>query len=87
MADTEHVKTISELLAGLTLKERRFADAWLRNVGVGTLAVIQAGYDVKDENSAGSMAVKMLKKEHIAAYITRALYPEVTELRRCPGRC
>lgn len=80
MAKSEADKTISELLGNLTLKEHRFADAWLRNGGKGTEAIFTAGYDCKDENSAASMAHTMLQKPHIAEYIARALYPEVTEL-------
>ncbi len=79
MAETEPNKTLSELLVGLTLKEARFCKNWLRH-GNGTQAIIDAGYDVKDENSAGSMAVTMLQKPHIKEYMERALAPEMNEV-------
>ena len=52
MVETEPDKTISELLGDLTLKERRFCDAWLRNGGIGTQAILQAGYDTDKHNAS-----------------------------------
>jgi len=64
------------LIGGLTQREKRFCDAWMRH-GNATRAIRQAGYQCANDNSAACLGSQMLNKEHIVEYIARATWPGV----------
>lgn len=49
-------------------KQKKFVDAYLET-GNGTEAVVRAGYDVKDRNSAATIASENLRKLDIIGYL------------------
>lgn len=53
----------------LSLKEKRFCEAYLEFFGNGVDAVFEAGYKVKNALVAKSVAYENLTKPHIIAYI------------------
>lgn len=65
-------------LTKLTLKERRFVDAYLGSAaGNGTKAIVASGYSTtKNAKSAGVMATKLLAKDRIRAEIKRRVNRE-----------
>ena len=58
----------------LTIKQRRFVDAYIRNGGNGTGAVFDAGYDTVSERSAQVIASQNLKKPVIMLALEEAGY-------------
>lgn len=53
---------------GLSPKQKKFADKYIET-GNMTVATIEAGYDVKNKQVAGSIGSENLKKPEIRAYI------------------
>ena len=58
----------------LTIKQRRFVDAYIRNGGNGTGAVFDAGYETESERSAQVIASENLKKPVIMLALEEAGY-------------
>ena len=58
----------------LTIKQRRFVDAYIRNGGNGTGAVFDAGYETDSERSAQVIASQNLKKPVIMLALEEAGY-------------
>lgn len=53
----------------LTPKQKKFSDEYLDNGGNGTQAVKDAGYDVKNDNSAAVVGSSNLRKVKIQEYL------------------
>ena len=62
--------------ARLTIKQRRFVDAYIRNGGNGTGAVFDAGYETESERSAQVIASENLKKPVIMLALEEAGYTD-----------
>ena len=60
----------------LTIKQKRFVEAYIKNGGNGTRAVIEAGYRVSSESSAQVIASQYLKKPIIALALEKAGYED-----------
>ena len=60
----------------LTIKQRRFVDAYIRNGGNGTGAVFDAGYETESERSAQVIASENLKKPVIILALEEAGYQD-----------
>ena len=60
----------------LTIKQRRFVDAYIRNGGNGTGAVFDAGYETDSERSAQVIASENLKKPVIMLALEEAGYQD-----------
>ena len=60
----------------LTIKQKRFVEAYIKNGGNGTRAVIEAGYRVASESSAQVIASQYLKKPIIAMALEKAGYED-----------
>ena len=60
----------------LTIKQRRFVDAYIRNGGNGTGAVFDAGYETDSERSAQVIASQNLKKPVIMLALEEAGYQD-----------
>ena len=60
----------------LTIKQRRFVDAYIRNGGNGTGAVFDAGYETESERSAQVIASENLKKPVIMLALEEAGYQD-----------
>ena len=60
----------------LTVKQRKFVDAYVNNGGNGVDAVINAGYTCKNENVARVQASDNLKKPNIILAIEEAGYKD-----------
>ena len=60
----------------LTIKQKRFVEAYIKNGGNGTRAVIEAGYRVASESSAQVIASQYLKKPIIALALEKAGYED-----------
>ena len=60
----------------LTIKQRRFVDAYIRNGGNGTGAVFDAGYETESERSAQVIASQNLKKPVIMLALEEAGYQD-----------
>ena len=60
----------------LTVKQRKFVDAYVNNGGNGVDAVIDAGYTCKNENVARVQASDNLKKPNIILAIEEAGYKD-----------
>jgi len=58
----------------LTIKQRRFVDAYIRNGGNGTGAVFDAGYETDSQRSAQVIASQNLKKPVIMLALEEAGY-------------
>lgn len=57
----------------LSFKEKAFCESYLSYVGNGTQAVINAGYEAKNETVAAAIASENLRKPHISQYINLLL--------------
>lgn len=57
----------------LTIKEKRFCEAYLEAFGNGVKAVFEAGYKVKNALVAKSIAYNLLTNAHIIAYVDSLL--------------
>jgi len=57
----------------LTLKQKKFVQEYVKNNGNGTKAVIDAGYDVKNKQTAGTIAKENIKKPHLKKSIEEHL--------------
>ena len=60
----------------LTIMQKRFVEAYIKNGGNGTRAVIEAGYRVASESSAQVIASQYLKKPIIALALEKAGYED-----------
>ena len=60
----------------LTIKQKRFVEAYIKNGGNGTRAVIEAGYRVASESSAQVIPSQYLKKPIIAMALEKAGYED-----------
>ena len=60
----------------LTIKQRRFVDAYIRNGGNGTGAVFDAGYETDSQRSAQVIASENLKKPVIMLALEEAGYQD-----------
>ena len=58
----------------LTVKQKKFVDAYVNNGGNGVEAIRTAGYNCSTDNSARSQASKNLKKPHIILAIEQSGY-------------
>ena len=60
----------------LTIKQKPFVEAYIKNGGNGTRAVIEEGYRVASESSAQLIAFKYLKKPIILLALEKAGYED-----------
>ena len=58
----------------LTVKQKKFVDAYVNNGGNGVEAIRTAGYNCSTDNSARSQASENLKKPHILLAIEQSGY-------------
>ena len=65
-------------MAKLTVKQRRFVEKYCENCGNGVKAVYEAGYNVRNNNSAAATASRLLRNVNIKAQI-QAFESKVTE--------
>src|SRR5215475_221960 len=57
----------------MTLKEKRFCEAYLQLGGNGVKAVFEAGFEAKNALVAAAIAYEYLRKPHIIAYVDSLL--------------
>ena len=66
--DNKPVKPIKKT-KGLTLKQKKFVNEYIKSGGDGGVAVLKAGYNAKDLQNARVIASKNLQKPHVSQAI------------------
>ena len=64
------------MMKRLTLKQQKFVDAYIRNGGNGSKAVVEAGYNASSENSIRSIASENMMKPMIRLALEQGGYQD-----------
>ena len=64
------------MMKRLTLKQQKFVDAYIRNGGNGSKAVVEAGYNASSENSIRSIASENMMKPMIRLALEQGGYKD-----------
>lgn len=73
---SEHINMANTKSQKLTPKEKKFCQYYVE-LGNGTQAVYKAGYQYKNDNTAGAAANQLLRKTKIKAEIDRLMQKEL----------